>query len=611
MVGVNRISGMISGLDTDSLVKSLVSAGSAKVNKLKQQQQVLEWKRADYRELNTKVLDFRTTAFNMKLQSAYLTKTATSSQDTAVSVTGNASATDGQYDIGVSNLAQGASLTSGKLNLSSTSDTATLERLGLTGDATLTIGEGTNPPKITLTKSMTFTSMISQINAVSSDTGIKATYDSTLDRLLFVSTKTGASSNVSLKLESGGSTSNELGKILNLSAVTGTASFTAPASGKVRDALVGAAGTFNIDLNGTTKSYTVTASTTVGQLMDQINANSGSTGLTAYMSGDKIAFNNASGKTLAFTSSTAGVLTKLGVSETPTASTTVSQIKATGQNAKVTFNGVEAEYESNTFTVAGMTVTAKATTTTPAKVVVSQNVDKIYDSIKSFVDKYNDLISTVNTKISETHDRDYTPLTDDQKEAMSDEEIEKWEAKAKVGMLSRDQTLNSGLISFRKAFSENITGVSSTMKSLSQIGISSTLVSGGVASGSYLDNGKIYIDETKLKQAIADNPDEVMKLFTANDGSSTTSSGDGLAVRLYDQANGLFNQITTKAGSASSAALSSYTIGKEMSEISTRISREQDRIEAMQDRYYTQFSRMESYLSQMNSQSSWLTQQTS
>ncbi|TYP75743.1 flagellar filament capping protein FliD [Paenibacillus methanolicus] len=589
MVSVNRLSGLISGMDTDSLVKSLVSSQSSKVNKMKQQQQLLEWKRADYRDLNSKVLDLRNSAFNMKLQGSYLTKSATSSQDGAVSVTGTSSANAGQYNIEVSSLAKGASLTSGVIGAN--------DVLYANGES-MTI----NGQTITFTGDTKAADLVNLINAKSTDTGVKASYDTTMQRVFFSTMKTGTSAQIDI---GGASVASKL----KLASAAGTS------QGLTTTSAIpfGAGGApQNITLKVGSKDYTYSLSATdkVGDLLNKINQDFGTTGITAQVDGGRIVLNNPSGQAVSFTSGDATMLAGLGLDAALDTAYNPTAVKTTGQNAKVKFNGVEGSYESNTFSISGMTITAKTTTTSPATLTVNQDTDAVFKTIKDFVDKYNTLIDTVNTKVSESYDRDYQPLTDEQKEAMSEDDIKKWEEKAKVGLLSRDSILSSGLSSFRQAFSEGMTGMSSTMNSLAQIGISSTLNTNGVVQGTYLDKGKIYIDEAKLKKAIADNPDEVMKLFTANDGNSTTSSGDGLAVRLYDRADAIITKITAKAGTAASSSLKSYEIGKSMSDLTTRISREEVRIADMQDRYYTQFARMESYLSKMNSQSSWLSQQT-
>lgn len=379
---------------------------------------------------------------------------------------------------------------------------------------------------------------------------------------------------------------------------------------------------FKITYDGTDYTFKVTNATSIGTLINQINTSElGQKGVTARLdntTGELIFTSPDSSKHLSFDDSdnddSTGVLSGLGLTRGVADGDDFSydQVKSVGQDAIVVFNGAEGYYANNTMQIAGINFTARsAAVGTTVTVNVSQDVDAVYDKIKAFVDKYNELIETLNGSVIEKRNRDYNPLTDDQRAEMDDNAIEKWEAKAKAGMLYNDSIIKSGLDQFRSAFSDGIAGLPvSQVQSLWQIGISNVNVSGSTLSGSYADRGKIYIDETKLKAAIAEKPNEVMELFNSDDGSSATSSGDGLAVRLYDKATKLFEQITEKAGVKDSVS-STYAIGKDLSNLDKQILRMSERLTDIEDRYYKQFTAMESYLNQMSAQSSWLTQQFS
>ena len=98
-----------------------------------------------------------------------------------------------------------------------------------------------------------------------------------------------------------------------------------------------------------------------------------------------------------------------------------------GQNAKLTYNGLEIERSSNTFTINGAKLTIKEKTDSAVTFSSTPDVDAIYDTIKKFVDSYNGLIANISEKTSEKKNKDYPPLTDAQREALSDDEIEKWD----------------------------------------------------------------------------------------------------------------------------------------------------------------------------------------
>lgn len=490
-----RITGLASGFDYETMITKLMDAQRIPLDKLNQKKQINQWTQEDYRTLNTKILDFKNAAFDMKLQGSYLSKSATSSNESVLSVTGTVNAIEGQYRIKVDQLASAANLTSSQL-------TGTDQKIANGG--TLTIKGSKGSAEVTITAGQSYTEIAANINAASITTGVKVSYDSTLKSLFFSSTKSGADASIEL------SDSNTDQSLLNA----------------------------------------------------------------------------------------------LGFTATGTNSDGDPSLKVNGNNAIVYFNDIKGEYDSNTFTVAGVNVTVKQKSATEEKINVSQNVEEVYNKIKSFVDKYNDLIASINSKLSEERDRDYTPLTDAQRKEMDDKQIEQWEAKAKSGLLARDSLLTNDLFSMRQALSTSISGLATgQLKFLSDIGISSTLLSGSTVSGSYLDKGKLFIDESKLKQMITDKPDEVMALFIKNDENS--SSGDGFATRLYDQASAMFSQIVEKAG-ASTSTKDSFTLGKETVDLDKQIARLQARLTDMEDRYYAQFTRMETYINQMNSQSSSL-----
>ncbi len=224
-------------------------------------------------------------------------------------------------------------------------------------------------------------------------------------------------------------------------------------------------------------------------------------------------------------------------------------------------------------------------------ITISNDVDTVFNKIKDFVTKYNDTIKTINDKVSEKRNRDYPPLTDAQKSSMKDTDIQLWTDKAKSGMLSNDNILPSALSEMRTDFYSPVSGVNdSTMNQLAQIGITTSSV--------YQDNGKLEIDETKLKQALSDNPDGVMKLFTA---SGSTTATQGIATRLYTTVSNAMDKISQKAGNVGSVD-KTYFLGNQISEMDTQISDFKKHLDDVQKRYYAQFTAMESAIQQSNTQ---------
>ncbi len=269
-----------------------------------------------------------------------------------------------------------------------------------------------------------------------------------------------------------------------------------------------------------------------------------------------------------------------------------------GTDAAFELNGTLLNESSNQFTISGVSYTLTGTSTTETvHVNTTADTDSIYDSIKTFVDLYNTTIDKVNSKISEERDTDYLPLTDDEKEKLTDDQEKQWEEKAKTGLLRNDSLLTGIVSNMRSTLSSFVTNTDSGYNSLARIGITT---------GDYTEKGKLYIDESKLKEAINANPEAIMNLFTK---SSDVNGEKGLAVRLYDNINTGVNKIIDKAGSDSSySTVDSSFLGKEITEYKNQISDWDTRLQEIEDRYYKQFTAMETALNKMNQQSSYLTQ---
>lgn len=229
------------------------------------------------------------------------------------------------------------------------------------------------------------------------------------------------------------------------------------------------------------------------------------------------------------------------------------------------------------------------------------DADKITTAVSDMVKDLNEIIALVNDEVSTKPDRNYSPLTDEQKEEMTDEQIEKWETKAKAGILFGDSDLRGLADSLRFIMDSG----SEEKSMLESFGIST--------SSSYGDNGKLVFDETKFRAALESNPEDLKTLFTKTADDSTGTKG-GLMARLtsitdkYASTTGATKGILIeRAGStyAPTSILSNY-LQKSIDNIDSYIERLQDQLETEQDRYISQFTSLETLISQMNSQSSWL-----
>jgi len=275
-----------------------------------------------------------------------------------------------------------------------------------------------------------------------------------------------------------------------------------------------------------------------------------------------------------------------------------------GKNAQFTINGLSTERTSNTFDISGVTFTLKDKLLEgepPISINISNDTDKVVENIVKFVNSYNELIANIQTKVNETKYRDYDPLTDEERESLSETQQEKWDEMAKSGLLKGDSTLSSLLSKMRNDFYSPVSNSSITTKynQLSNLGITT--------SSNYLDGGKLIIDEDKLRAAIEEDPSSVEKLFTS---SGTTSGEKGILTRLYDSVTTAMDNIKTKAGSSNSTN-STFTLGRNLNSIEDQIERFEDRLQQIEDRYWAQFTAMEKAIQQSNSQMSYMMQQFS
>lgn len=274
---------------------------------------------------------------------------------------------------------------------------------------------------------------------------------------------------------------------------------------------------------------------------------------------------------------------------------------------------MEIKRSSNVFDIDGMSITVTGTfgydasgnidtTTEPVTFDAQVDSDKAVDAVKQMVDDYNALIELVNKELTTKRDRDYAPLTDEQKADMSENEIKLWEEKAKAGMLFNDSDLRGLSSELRTIFS------STDMKALEDAGIS--------ISSDYSENGKITFNEDKFRAAVEADPDGIAALFTSEkdagaDFDGIMTSMEALCKKYASTTGATKGILIERAGNtASPLSLTNNAFFKEMEEIQTLIDTLNDKLKSERTRYNNQFTNLEVLMSQMNSQSSYLSQLT-
>jgi flagellar hook-associated protein 2 len=228
------------------------------------------------------------------------------------------------------------------------------------------------------------------------------------------------------------------------------------------------------------------------------------------------------------------------------------------------------------------------------------NTEEIMESIKTFVSDYNDVLKNLQDKTTETKDRSYTPLTREQKSALSEAQIDKWEERAKMGLIKGDSIVSGIINNLRTTITSAVDTGDSTIRSLSDIGIKT---------GQYFENGKLYVeDENKLRAAIERNPEAVKALFTQDEKPGASASTVGITERLYSSLKVDLDKLTTKAGLANTS-FDSSTISLQITQVTKEISIKEKRLQDMEDAYYIKFAAMESAMNRYNSQSQYLANQ--
>ncbi|MGE5473235.1 MAG: flagellar filament capping protein FliD [Ignavibacteriales bacterium] len=509
-----RITGLgSSGLDVDALVEAMMEAENKKRDKLIQKKQKTEWSRDAYRAINTSILALRTQTLNMKLTSSYKMYSTTSSDTSVLTASAGTAAKEGSYSITVDQLAtttQRKSTGTVSQEIQSSSDITNFDLRGKSfsltyNGVTKAISWGASEVAYTDISTLQAGLQSKIDNAFGSNnvevaaSGNKIIFkpkDSTYKPDMSVTSAETNDALAQLNIASGTDYHINLDtKLEDVVLKSGALSFTAE-------------GKLDFTINGET--FQIEKSKTINDLITTVNASSTADATLSYDSTlDKFVLKrDASGEGVTLNVSdnnSTNFLSRLGLVD--------AGALTTGQNAVIDFTGAngitmtDLEMSSNNFTIQGINFNLlKADIGVQKTVTIAKDINTVYNNIKTFVDKYNEVLSQINTEYSEERDLDYQPLTEAERDEMSEEEIKKWEEKAKSGIIRSDTILNGLINDFRNTMSNPVTGLSGVLTTLSSIGITT---------GDYSEGGKLYIDETKLKAALGENLEQVTSLFTA------------------------------------------------------------------------------------------------
>lgn len=365
--------------------------------------------------------------------------------------------------------------------------------------------------------------------------------------------------------------------------------------------------TLSVTINGKEFSFN-TKNTTLSDMMYKINRDKDAGAVFSYSEmTDSFQISNANtgaNEKLSFS----GLNDLFGLAD-------AADLAGTDAKLKVVSEGITKEINqaSNSFTLDGLSfeITADADFTADGAEGLQVGVERDYqptiDAVKSFIEDYNKLVGDLTTKYYEKTYSAYPPLTQEQRDAISEKEAEKWDEKAKSGILRNDPVIGGLLNSLRSAL---YTKVGDTGMSANDLGISTVAWS---SDNWRTEQGKLTLDEDKLLAALQENPNAVQEVFTKistnDDGSTDTSSSvvngmsvsnSGLLTRMNAFLQNFNMTMRSQNISDTQKAINGYT--ERMSDLIVKMAEKEER-------YWAKYSQMETLLTQMQSQQNWLTAQ--
>lgn len=599
---VMRITGLTSGLDVDSIVTDSLKPYKLKIQAQEQQKQILEWKQTQYQSIMKKSTTFYnkyldpTSSNNLFSTKNYNQTKFTSSNENVVKTTGSSNANIQDYSVTVKSLATKAAgkITDDKLDLMADGEknqqyTASTTIGGETVEFQAKIGsnnesDNLNNFKSSINSKITeltdkYNTETSESNKKGIDTSLKSLYES-------VGKSFERSDDGTVKLEDIDGYSEDTLKTTmnNISIETNTSINVSDGTNNISSKIV-------VNLNGKLN---------VSETVSNYNSSTGATNVIAKYStvagGVVFEARDAGAKTLSISN---GEVIKNGTNlDAVIKDKYGNEYNATGSSNTVTVDGVTYNFTG----ISKYTEDASGTKTyEETDIKGSQDVTDLKDKIVSFMKDYNELMGEINGKLWESYDSDYLPLTDDQREAMSDKQIEQWETKAQTGLLRKDDDLRTLVDSMKDIMSSLM---KSTGLSLERIGITPV--------DDYKElNGTFEIDEEKLTSALQNNFEDIKDLFTKGYLDDDTSNA-GIMPKMKELLNNnfiKFDSVFNKKAATGGVYALTNEMTKQITEKKKLIAQMNEDLNDRQESLYSKYSALETAMAeaqaQQSSMSSW------
>ncbi len=696
-----RMTGMMSGLDTESIIQELVAAKRTKVDKQKKAQTRLDWKQEAWKELNDKLKKLQTKYINnMRYRDAYSKKVTKVSNSSAVSVITGADAVNGVQSLEIKNLAKTGYLTGAAIKgkdgkeLTALSKLSDIDGMGLAAGATGTINikTGNKSVDIEITGDTTISDVLTQIKSV----GLNASFDAKWQRFNISSPESGKDNDFSITaLDGNGANAlSALGIQTDLTkdpaALNEYEEYAGYyVSGDRAATLANMQGFINADITSRTNAYLdqykslVDARKAANDAIDGIkdkykgttlgSADSYKTALDAKneeikkqeediakitdpdakraaeekladlkKEASELEEKHADATALAaheenvkkYDDQIADIETYINVTDngdgTYSAAATsklqgevedryyakaeyAAQAKANGyadlkgnaskvagEDAVIVLNGAKYENSNNTFEINGLTFTAlNETKGETITVTTEQDTDGIYDMVKDFLKAYNEIVNEMDKLYNADSAKGYEPLTDEEKEAMSEKEVEKWEEKIKDSILRRDDNLSTVNSALQMIMSAGVE-VNGKKMYLSDFGIDTL----GYFNAPDNEKHAYHIDGDPDDDSTA-NKEDKLKGMIANDPDTVISFFSGLSKNLYDK---MFEMSKSVDGYRS---FGNFYDDKKMKSdydsYKSKIAELEVKLTEYENKWYAKFSKMETALAKMQSNASAVT----
>ena len=696
-----RMTGMMSGLDTESIIQELVAAKRTKVDKQKKAQTRLDWKQEKWKDLNDKLKKLQTKYINnMRYRDAYSKKVTKVSNSSAVSVITGADAVNGVQSLEIEKLAKTGYLTGAAIKgkdgkeLTALSKLSDIDGMGLAAGATGTINikTGNKSVDIEITGDTTISDVLTQIKSV----GLNASFDAKWQRFNISSPESGKDNDFSITaLDGNGANAlSALGIQTDLTkdpaALNEYEEYAGYyVSGDRAATLANMQGFINADITSRTNAYLdqykslVDARKAANDAIDGIkdkykgttlgSADSYKTALDAKneeikkqeediakitdpdakraaeekladlkKEASELEEKHADATALAaheenvkkYDDQIADIETYINVTDngdgTYSAAATsklqgevedryyakaeyAAQAKANGyadlkgnaskvagEDAVIVLNGARYENSNNTFEINGLTFTAlNETKGETITVTTEQDTDGIYDMVKDFLKAYNEIVNEMDKLYNADSAKGYEPLTDEEKEAMSEKEVEKWEEKIKDSILRRDDNLSTVNSALQMIMSAGVE-VNGKKMYLSDFGIDTL----GYFNAADNEKHAYHIDGDPDDDSTA-NKEDKLKGMIANDPDTVISFCSGWSKNRNDK---MFEMSKSVDGYRS---FGNFYDDKKMKSdydsYKSKIAELEVKLTEYENKWYAKFSKMETALAKMQSNASAVT----